>query len=292
MDPWLYFVRFVHYTAALQLFGASVFQAWIAPPGLQRVMGDTSGRLAIASAATLLVSGLAWLSIVAGAMGNGWADATNPAFVLKVLGMTQFGQIWTWHLAIVLLVTSAAAVVGRSGRGWGMLAIGSALGLASLGLIGHAATLEGATGFLNRASHVLHALSSGFWLGSLVPLIYVVAVLKSPTLGHDADVALRRFSGLGHIAVAIALVTGISNSWLILRHAELDPTTPYQALLLLKLLLVGGMLVLALVNRYVFVPRIPEGPGLIQLRDGTIAEIVVSAVILGLVSVLGVLSPS
>lgn len=52
------------------------------------------------------------------------------------------------------------------------------------------------------------------------------------------------------------------------------------------------MLVLALVNRYVLVPRIPEGPGVTQLRDGTIAEIVVSAVILGLVSVLGVLSPS
>ena len=69
-------------------------------------------------------------------------------------------------------------------------------------------------------------------------------------------------------------------------------SAPYQALLLLKLLLVGGMLVLALVNRYVFVPRIPEGPGVTQLRDGTIAEIVVSAVILGLVSVLGVLSPS
>ena len=52
------------------------------------------------------------------------------------------------------------------------------------------------------------------------------------------------------------------------------------------------MLVLALVNRYVFVPRIPAGSGIGQLRAGTIAEILVSARILGLVSVLGVLAPA
>ena len=59
----------------------------------------------------------------------------------------------------------------------------------------------------------------------------------APTLGRGLF-ALRRFSGLGHTAVAIALVTGISNSWF-LPYAELDPPAPYKDLLLGKVLLVG-----------------------------------------------------
>lgn len=292
MDPWLYFVRFLHYTSALQLFGAVVFQAWIAPPKLQSAMREVSRRVAMVSAFAFLVSGIVWLLFVAGSMGSGWADTMNPAIVLKVLRATQFGQVWTWHLVIALLILPAVAFADRARAGWSVLATLSALSLGGLGLIGHAATLDGSIGLLNRASHVLHALSSGFWLGSLIPLIYVLGVIASSDLGRDADIALRRFSGLGHSAVAIALATGVSNSWFILRHAGLNPASPYQAMLLLKILLVGGMLILALVNRYVFVPRIPDGPGIRQLRDGTIAELVVSAVILGLVSVFGALSPS
>lgn len=292
MDAWLYFFRFFHYAAALQLFGTAVFQAWIAPPKLRRAMSAFEERVALWSAVVLLVSGVGWLLTVAGSMGSGWADTINPDVVFKVLRATQFGQVWTWHLAIAVMVLPAAALVGRGKMGWNLLAILSAMVLAGLGLIGHAASLDGFVGVLNRASHILHALSSGFWLGSLLSLIFVLGLLRSSDLGRDADMALHRFSGLGHGAVAIALATGISNSWFVLRHAELNPTTPYQAMLLLKILLVCSMLVLALVNRYVFVPRIPNGPGIRQLRDGTIAEIVVSAAILTLVSVLGVLSPS
>jgi copper resistance protein D len=292
VDPWLYFFRFLHYTSSLQLFGVAVFQAWIAPPELQRAMSKVSVHVAIASAIVFLVSGVGWLLVVAGSMGSGWADTVNPLIVTKVLQATRFGQVWTWHLGIALLALPAAALVNRTRSGWTLLAILAALALGTLGLIGHAVVLDGPIGLMNRASHVLHALSSGFWLGSLLPLIYALGLLASPGIGRDADLALRRFSGLGHGAVAIALATGISNSWFVLRDAELDPTVPYQALLLLKILLVGGMLALALVNRYVFVPRIPDGPGIRQLRDGTIAEIVVSAMILALVSVLGVLSPS
>lgn len=292
MDLWLYIFRFLHYAAALQLFGAAVFQAWMVPSGLRRAMHPAALRLAFASAAVLLASGVGWLLIMAGSMGSGWSDTLNPDTVLKVLRLTQFGQIWTWHLAIALLAVLVAALAARTGRAWGLLAVVSALGLISLGMIGHAATLDGPMGLLNRSSHILHALSSGFWLGSLLPLVYVLAVLDSAALGPDATIALRRFSGLGHGAVAVALLTGVTNSWLILGHSRLDPGTPYQALLLVKVLLVGSMLILALVNRYVFVPRIPAGPGLPQLRNGTIAEVMVSAVILGLVAVLGVMSPS
>ena len=69
-------------------------------------------------------------------------------------------------------------------------------------------------------------------------------------------------------------------------------TSLYQELLLAKVSIVGIMIVLAIVNRYVFMPAIPNGgPGLNQLRLGTIAEIVLSGGVIGLVSILGALSP-
>src|SRR5690554_2197782 len=74
VDPWLYFFRFLHYTSSLQLFGVAVFQAWIAPPELQRAMSKVSVHVAIASATVFLVSGVGWLLVVAGSMGSGWAD--------------------------------------------------------------------------------------------------------------------------------------------------------------------------------------------------------------------------
>ena len=72
----------------------------------------------------------------------------------------------------------------------------------------------------------------------------------------------------------------------------IDLASLYQELLLAKVSIVGIMIVLAIVNRYVFMPAIPNGgPGLNQLRLGTIAEIVLSGGVIGLVSTLGALSP-
>jgi putative copper export protein len=52
------------------------------------------------------------------------------------------------------------------------------------------------------------------------------------------------------------------------------------------------MCVLAIVNRYVFMPRIPHGgPGARQLGHGTVAEIVPGGAILLLVSMIGMMSP-
>jgi putative copper resistance protein D len=121
----------------------------------------------------------------------------------------------------------------------------------------------------------------------------VLRQMRDPRYALDADLALRRFSGLGHFAVALALASGLVNSWFILRNSPLTLTSMYQVLLLLKVALVGTMCILALVNRYVFMPRIPnDGPGARQLRDGTVAELVVGTGVIALVSVLGLLSPS
>ena len=68
--------------------------------------------------------------------------------------------------------------------------------------------------------------------------------------------ALRRFSAVGHGAVAVVIVTGIVNTGLILGHWPSDWNSPYQALLMIKIALVIAMALLALLNRYAVVPRL------------------------------------
>lgn len=291
MDELLYATKFLAYTAGLQLFGLAVFQAWLAPDDLHRRLTRLTRSIALASAVVLLASVVVWLLLTAAIMGSGWGDAINPTIIGRVLGATRFGAVWSFELGFAVLCVLAAFFL-RGPQNWKMLAIISTLALGAMGLVGHAASGTGIAGAMHRTSNVLHLLSSGFWLGSLLPLVVTLGHLRDPVLSADADVALRRFSGLGHYAVAIALASGVINTWFILRDVDIDFAISYQAILAAKIVLVGFLITLALVNRYVFVPRIPNnGPGLVQLRNGTIAEIVVSAGILGLVSVLGSISP-
>lgn len=291
MDALLAAARFVHYAAALQLFGVAMFQLLLAPAGLRKALDHPARFTAIASALLLLVSGILWLSATAGSMGDGWADTVNIEVIGTVLGATEFGRVWGPHLLL------AAALVGLTlMRGfWAsrLVLVISAVALGTLGLIGHAVIEGGMVGLLNEASQTLHVLSSGFWLGALVPLLFCLKMFADPTHEAEADAALRRFSGLGHLAVAILMLSGVANTWFILSATHVDLAAPYQRLLLIKIGIAGAMALLAIVNRYVFVPNIPNrGPGARQLAHGTIAEIVLGAGILGLVSIIGILSPT
>ncbi|HWA17804.1 MAG TPA: copper homeostasis membrane protein CopD [Devosia sp.] len=288
MDLLLEAARFVTYAAALQLFGVAVFQRWLAPGGLRTALEPRARPLAILAALVLPAAMLAWLAATAGGMGDGWSSAIDPKTLWLVLTATSFGKIW--GPLLILAVLLAAIAFWRSH--WTALAIGTTVALCGLGLVGHAAIASGMAGILNRISQALHLLSSAFWLGSLLPLLICLPFFRDPAHMAEADQTLRRFSGLGHFAVALLMLSGVANSWFILGGSGFDLTRPYEQLLALKVMIAIGMVCLAIGNRYVFVPRIPNGgPGLGELAQGTIAEIVFSAAILALVSVIGTMSP-
>jgi putative copper resistance protein D len=280
--------RFVTYAAALQLFGVAAFQFALAPANLRAALDPWAGLLCRLSALALPLGMLGWLAATAGGMGNGWASGFDGATLWLVLSATAFGHVWL-PLLILAIGLCGSSLLFRAN--WVALTIGAALLLVGLGLVGHAAVAGGITGLLNRLSQAVHLITSAFWLGSLLPLLLSLPHFRDPELMGDAGTMLRRFSGLGHLAVALLLGSGVANSWFVL-GAQLDFTQPYQQLLLVKIALAGLMVCLATINRYVFVPLIPEGgPGLRRLARGTIAEIVLSAGVLGLVSIIGTLAP-
>ena len=99
------------------------------------------------------------------------------------------------------------------------------------------------------------------------------------------------YSSYGHLAVAGAIATGLVNAWLI--QGGLTTTTAYGLALWVKCGLVGLMVVVALANRYLLVPRMSATDSRVQrlfLRT-TQAEIILGALVLACVSVFATWEP-
>jgi copper resistance protein D len=276
--------------AAIAAYGISGFIAWVAPKRLGQAIAASSNFLIVAAGSLALLSTFAWLPIEAAVIGDSWQSAFDRSTLSVLLCDTAMGKAWLVRLALSLLV--AAALLWRSAP-IARLAL-SGLLLASLALTGHANMDEGARGVPHILNDALHLLAAGAWLGSLLALPGCLTRLRDPAFCTEAKTALRRFSSAGHLAVALAIATGIVNTVLVLGRWPTDFTSAYQMLLVAKIALVAGMIGLALVNRYIFVPRMVTEPdrAIIQIRNGTYAELALGAGVLALVAFFGILDPA
>ena len=290
MDQALILCRLLHYGSAILLFGIALFQSELAPDGLKEALASPFRATFAVALAIALLTTAAWLFLLSGQMAGDWADVWTPSTWYAVLADTEFGAVWRYRIVIVLLL--CGIFVTRRFRSWHAEALLSALFLASLGLIGHAAMLEGVKEWINRASQIIHLLAGGFWLGMLPPLLLCLGRLSDQASRVDAGTALKRFSGAGHFAVALVVATGMLNTRLVLDRWPVHFSSLYQALLAAKIMLVACMISLAIINRYLLVPRLASGEGALKkLRLSTAAEIVLGIGVIALVSVFGMLPP-
>jgi len=283
-------VRLCFDAAAIAAYGVSGFIAWIAPNRLGQAIAASSNFLIVAASSLAVLSTLAWLPIEAAMIGDSWQSAVDRSTLSAILCDTAIGKAWLVRLALSLLLM--AALPWRSGSivRWAL----SGFLLTSLALTGHADMDEGTRGVLHILNDALHVLAGGAWLGSLLVLPGCLARLRDAAFCTDAKSALRRFSSAGHLAVALVIATGIINTVLVLRRWPTDFTSTYQMLLATKIAFVTGMTGLALMNRYIFVPRMLTQPdrAIIQIRNGTYAELALGAGVLALVAFLGILDPT
>ena len=249
-----------------------------------------------------LASGLSWLLFTAASMAGSFSEALSPDNMTAVMEETQFGRVWTVHLA---LVAALCILAGRDRRGRRSFAISltvlSAACLASLAGAGHTQEQEGLAFGLRAGSDGIHLLAAGAWLGGLVALL---ALLPSPPLLGDRSESeighvLLRFSGMGYIAVALLIGTGLINAWYLVPSASQLSVSLYGQLLIAKLGLFFLMLLLAAMNRFWLVPRVQADiadprakKSLLRFRRHVISEQLLGVLIIALVSVIGTLSPS
>jgi len=290
METALVLCRFTHFAAAMALFGAAAFIGALAPPALALALAPDMRRLAAAAIPLAAISAFLWLALEAASMADAWSGALDPATLGSVLTDTQFGRVWQGRLVVAFALVVALAL--RKQGPSPFLVAASGLLLASLGLVGHAAMQTGALGALHRANHALHLLATAAWLGGLPVFALCLRAYADPARRAEAVVAMRRFSFWGQFAVALVVLTGIVNVALTSGFGALAPTTPYRALLTAKLSLVAAMVTIALFNRHVLAPRLKPGEAALRaLMRTSVAELVLGAAVVGLVSLFGLLNP-
>jgi putative copper resistance protein D len=281
--------RFVTFAAALFLFGAHAYLAALVPEPLLSEVHALLRPIRLVLTIVALTATAALLPCTVASIGDGWGDALSFPITRDVLLETDTGAAWLLRVLGCAFLILALALSGKPGS----VATGAALLLVALPFAGHASMQEGLTGWLHRLNDAGHLLAAGAWLGSLLPLLLILRWLDRPPWQHPAGVALKRFSLAGRFVVAAILATGIANTVLTLGPARLDLSSPYQLLLAAKIALVLVMVLLALCNRYILVPRITrtEPSALSTLRHSTLTEVGLGLAVLALVSIFGMLDP-
>lgn len=306
MDSAVVAARLVQFVAAVGVFGSPLFFLYALgetgrPAGSDLAWGR---RLLCWSAALLLAGALAGLFLQTAVMAGDPAMALNAQALGMVLTGTAFGPAILARILLAAGVLAAALWMAPRAGLWRSAAGAGALILASFAWTGHGAAEDGLAGAVHAVSDILHLLAAGVWLGALV----VLAVLSWRSRRDAASQslatlhrALEGFSGVGSLAVAVLLASGLVNSAFLvgLRPVEAIVTSLYGQLLLAKIALFGLMLLLAATHRFRLTPRLGlalrtgqrSEPALAALRRSLLLETALGVGVLALVSVLGAIAP-
>ncbi|MBV8472052.1 MAG: copper homeostasis membrane protein CopD [Hyphomicrobiales bacterium] len=289
METLLAFCRFAHFASAMALFGSIAFVVALAPGNLALALAPAVRRIAAVAIPIAAVSAVGWLALEGGSMTDSWGGAIDLGVLQGVLTDTDFGWVWQGRLLLALALVVALAL---RRHGPTPLTLASGLLLASLGLVGHAAMQPGTLGALHRANHAVHLLATAAWVGGVPIFVLCLKAFGNPDLRADAIRAMRRFSFWGQFDVALVVLTGVVNIALTSGFGALAPTTPYRALLEMKLALVAMMIAIALVNRYVLAPRLKSSAaGSRTLIKTSVAEVALGGAVVALVSAFALLDP-
>jgi len=280
--------RFLFEAATLLLWGASAYLFTLVPEGLRSNVWVRLYPFRTAAIVCVTIATVATLPLRAAAIGEGWEDAVNFEMLASVASETTVGAAWVCQVVATLLLLATGALPHR--HRLSATAATCALLLCSQAVTGHAAMNEGWLRTIHQANHIVHMLAGGAWLGALLPLLIILRPLAEPSKRQEARTALIRFSTAGHVAVAVVILSGIANMLLILGRLPTDWTIDYQRLLAIKIGLVAMMTLTAILNRYVFVPRLARRSHSISaLTAGTAAEIILGLFVIGLVAWFGML---
>ncbi|MGP3593265.1 copper homeostasis membrane protein CopD [Vagococcus sp. WN89Y] len=243
-------LRFIHFAALMLIFGSALFSAWLAPRNLRPVLIQRSLILQKSCLCVCVLSAALMYAWQGGMMGDGWNDIWRPVTWMAVVG-TQTGTALAWQIIIALLTLVAALLQSQQQKRVLLLVT---LQFVLAAGIGHAAMRDGMPGVVQRGNQLVHLLCAAFWLGGLLPLLLCQRLARGQWQ-TAALYTMMRFSLYGHFAVAGVLLTGVVNT-LLIQGLMLPWHSAWGRLLLVKCALVALMVVIALVNRYVLVPRL------------------------------------
>lgn len=256
--------------------------------------------LAFWSLIAALLSALLWFWLEVASMNElSLKNALSTPAWGAVLFETQFGRVWQLRLCLIaaafVLVASALAQVKARRALVVVLWLVSVVLLISLAWISHAAAAT--VHPFGVLGDMLHLCAAGLWLGGLVPLtIFLARVRASFSLGETVVRVVRCFSTLSLCCVSVLVVSGISNSWLLVGSIHALFTTPYGRLLLVKLTLFAILIAIGARNRFLIKTKLLKAAAgrnvLSQLRRNVICEAWLGSAVVAIVACLGVTPPA
>ncbi|HEM6864948.1 TPA: copper homeostasis membrane protein CopD [Providencia rettgeri] len=288
-------IRFIHFIAAILMCGMSIFAVLLSRGKFRYLLVRYLNKGIFFCAIITSLTTFGWLLAQAGLMGDGWEDSIDWAIWQGVFG-TSFGQIWRWQLlfaVILLLVLCIKSIKLR-------LNLVLLLSIVLLGLhafIGHAAMTDGVIGAFHRINQFIHLISAAYWFGGLWPFLICIQFLRHKqelVQGMDKQIisTMRLFSKIGHVAVVLVILTGVISAITILPEWPLAFSgSEYQSLLWFKIILVLGMVMLALINRYYIVPGLKHRGRLNYLIINSWVELLLGAMAILAVAIFATYQP-
>jgi putative copper resistance protein D len=297
--------RAIHFAATATTAGALIFRGFVAEGALSGAPSaapllDRQVRLvAWIGLAVAVVSGLTWVLLLTMSLSDeGLGEAVMSGALRDVLNLTQFGLVSQIRLALAITLAICLALKRRALWCWLALAAAVAL-VASIAWTGHAASTPFTLGYLHLASDALHLVAASAWIGGLVPLVLLLGVTRCHRAWASLELdAVRRFSTLGIVSVAMLILSGVVNAWILVGSFRGLVVTFYGQLLMLKLAAFAAMLAFAASNRFILTPRLALASdkarqgGLRAISRNTLIEIVLGLSIFAMVGVLGTLHPA
>jgi putative copper resistance protein D len=304
IDVGLVLSRLLHYAATMTLAGLSFFPLYAHPKSEPAALNRWRGRALLSCAVAALLGGLLWLVFAAANMSGSLADLADPEVIGSLVRETGFGAVWTARMALAVIIVVIAAIRISSTvavRRDLITPLLAAILLGSLAGTGHSQIETGWTGAIHVGSDAAHLVAAGAWLGGLAALGFILTARV--TTGQEAeaidiDRILLRFSGMGYVAVATIVASGLTNSWFLVGSFSNLLNTPYGQILLVKLALFAMMVGLAAANRFRLVASMSRtvtaasGASAVRFRNRVRGEQLLGLTILLAVSVLGTIRPA
>ena len=248
-------IRFALYANLMVLFGWPLFAIYATRDGTAHPTARDLFSLTLFAAMVSVAGMLAMTASMSGVAIIGVDRGSIEAMVFE----TPMGVAWLVRMAALAVIAMLAVVRNPAAR---VVQVGfGAAALASLAWTGHGAAGEATKGLVQLVADIVHLLAAGAWIGALVALGLMVARNASRLTSADflsMHRTLAGFSKAGTIFVALVIVTGTINTWVLVGPAgvRVVGSDQYVQLLAIKILLFSAMLGLAAMNRFRLTPTL------------------------------------
>ena len=234
--------RALAFLGCLLFVGGLVFVRFAWP----EVLSTRRVRLLLALSAYVAIAASLLSIPLEAAYSNASTSKLFDGSALSDVVHAHFGTGALWRAAILLLMLPAIVAVAE--RGWSLLArltevavVALALGVwATFAYAGHGDT--GRLVPLGFATDVAHLGAASLWLGGLAAL---VVALRGAADTDDAARTAVRFSAVALPAIAVVVLSGVTQSWRQLGSWDALWHTTYGRLLIVKFGVVVGIVVIA-----------------------------------------------